>query len=502
MKSIRLFILSAAVTFTLTANAGSRQRSVSFTADTVRVLRNPLTGWVMYLGRNWDDQTYTRMHYDSMPTSEGGTANVADYATTCYLRTSWASMEPEEGRYFWNDPQSRLYKLLQSMRARGLRLAFRIVVDARDQGQNTPLYVRNAGAKGFCDPHNPKIWSPYPDDAVFQAKYAKFLKAFAQKFNDINIVSFIDAYGLGKWGEAHGVKYADYANKHKVFDWITSLYQHTFTNVPLIINYHRLVGDTISWAAPAADSDSLLCSAIAKGYSLRHDAFGMTDYYQQWERDFAARFRFRRPIIMEGGWITGGHHRYWRDSSGRYREGHSEDVRAGEMADAHEAHANMMDFRIGDETVSWFGKAFNLVKQFNAHGGYRLYPSSISFYSKVKAGEPLHVVSVWNNIGWGYCPTNIPQWHQKYKIGYALRDGQGRIVKRWTDNRSDLSTWLQGQPVSNAAALPTQGLAKGRYRLLTALIDVSNGDPALEMAVSKQLLNNGWLEVGQLTLTK
>ena len=172
------------------------------------------------------------------------------------------------------------------------------------------------------------------------------------------------------------------------------------------------------------------------------------------------------------------------------------------MADAHEAHANMMDFRIGDETVSWFGKAFNLVKQFNAHGGYRLYPSSISFDSKVKAGEPLHVVSVWNNIGWGYCPTNIPQWHQKYKIGYALRDGQGRIVKRWTDNRSDLSTWLQGKPVSNAAALPTQGLAKGRYRLLTALIDVSNGDPALEMAVSKQLLNNGWLEVGQLTLTK
>ena len=150
MKSIRLFILSAAVTFTLTANAGSRQRSVSFTADTVRVLRNPLTGWVMYLGRNWDDQTYTRMHYDCMPTSEGGTANVADYATTCYLRTSWASMEPEEGRYFWNDPQSRLYKLLQSMRARRLRLAFRIVVDARDQGQNTPLYVRNAGAKGFC----------------------------------------------------------------------------------------------------------------------------------------------------------------------------------------------------------------------------------------------------------------------------------------------------------------------------------------------------------------
>lgn len=120
----------------------------------------------------------------------------------------------------------------------------------------------------------------------------------------------------------------------------------------------------------------------------------------------------------------------------------------------------------------------------------------------MKAGGQLHVVSVWNNIGWGYCPTNIPQWHQKYKIGYALRDSQGRIVKQWTDAHSDLSTWIQGNPVSNAAALPTQGLARGRYHLLTALIDVGNGNPALEMAVSEDLLRDGWLDVGLLTLTR
>jgi hypothetical protein len=48
-----------------------------------------------------------------------------------------------------------------------MELAFRIVVDSRDQGQNTPLYVKEAGACGFQDPNNPSVWSPYPDDPVF-----------------------------------------------------------------------------------------------------------------------------------------------------------------------------------------------------------------------------------------------------------------------------------------------------------------------------------------------
>ncbi len=63
---------------------------------------------------------------------------------------------------------------------------------------------------------------------------------------------------------------------------------------------YRLVGDTISWAKPHPDSKRLLERAIAKGYIIRHDAFGMTGYYEQWEKDFARAYRYRLPIIMEG----------------------------------------------------------------------------------------------------------------------------------------------------------------------------------------------------------
>ncbi|WP_431291924.1 hypothetical protein [Pedobacter sp. P26] len=119
--------------------------------------------------------------------------------------------------------------------------------------------------------------------------------------------------------------------KTEVMDWITSLYSRYFTKVPLMMTYHRLIADPASGGSVNANSTRLLEMAINKGYSLRQDAFGMTDYYQSWEKNFAKTWNFKRPIIMEGGWITSGTHRYWIDPSGKYREGHPERCTPGRV---------------------------------------------------------------------------------------------------------------------------------------------------------------------------
>lgn len=501
---ITLWLLSVGHQFSLSQTSQKLEKkelqSVRFEPDTVSFLKNPLTGWVMYIGRTWNDDFWQTQHYDAMPVNGGdSTVRVSDYAGTCYIRTNWNMLESEEGKYAWNDPQSRIYRLLSSVRKRGMRLAFRINVDSRDQGQNTPLYVRDAGAQGFQDPNHPQFWSPYPDDAIFQQKYEKFLSAFAAAFDNSDIVDFIDAYGLGKWGEAHGVKYADYANKEKVFDWITDAYTRYFKNVPLVINYHRLVGDTISWDVPHADSERLLKKAIAKGYILRHDAFGMTGYYEQWEKDFARAYRYRLPIIMEGGWITGGQHRYWRDPCGKYRQGHSEDVRLGEYNAAKEAHVNMMDLRIGDETASWFNTSFDLVKRFEREGGYRIYPVEVKCTKKAKLGESAIIQHTWRNMGWGYCPTNIRPWHGKYKVCIALMDEDNRIVKKQLVEEAELSEWIQGHDGNYTTTVRLDGLPQGYYTWLVALVDTTKDcSPGLNMAVNPHLLHQGWAKVGIL----
>ncbi|MBD5279418.1 MAG: DUF4832 domain-containing protein [Bacteroides sp.] len=480
-------------------------KTVEFTPDTVSVLRNPLQGWVMYLGRTWDENFWDTLGYDRMSVKGSDEkVKVSDYASCAYIRTSWASLEPEEGKYVWDDPDSRLAKLFKSVRDRGLRLAFRIVIDGRDQGQNTPQYVFDAGAKGYHDPKNPgKNLSPYPDDKVFQEKYARFFKAFAARFDNPAEVEFIDAYSLGKWGESHSMIYEDNANKLPTFEWMIDLATESFRKVPPVIHYHRELGDPDEdgWGDVSPDTEHMLNYAVDKGFILRHDAFGMTGYYQDWEKETAANWNNIRPIIMEGGWITGAHHRYWRDPSGQYREGHPEDVRAGEFRASEEAKVNMMDLRINDETRSWFQDSFPLVKEFVKRGGYRLYPSKVSTDEKARLNADVRVQTEWKNIGWGYCPANLPQWNQKYKVGIALLDEKGVPVRIEVEERSDLSKWRHGNPVTYDTEVSLAGLPAGDYVWAVGLVDVTDGNrPGLEMAVDSPDYQEGWLKTGKLKI--
>lgn len=490
-----------AVIFMAALSCGAGNKTY-FTPDTTTVLRNPLNGWVMYLRRDWDEHFWEQYGYDAMETSEGTRVKVSDYANTAYVRTSWAAFEPEEGKYAWQDPDSRLNKLFRSILDRGMKLSFRIVVDGRDQRQNTPDYVFDAGAAYFTSQvGGRKVRSPYPDDPVFQQKYSRFIEALAAEYNDIDKVDFIDAYGLGKWGEGHSLVYQDPGKNSEVMAWITGLYARTFTEVPLVINYHRLLGEATKdgWGPVSPVSESLIEQAIANGYSLRHDAFGMNGYYQGWEKDFAAKWNYKRPIIFEGGWITAAHHRYWMDPSGEYREGHSEDVRKGEFKAACEAHVNMMDLRVNDEVRSWFGQEFDLVKRFVAEGGYRLYPVWVQAPSRASGSLPL--AYAWENIGWGYCPVNIPQWDGRYTVGFALLDDSGTPVRKWASDLTDLSTWLKGEIHDYAETLSLEGVAPGKYRLATGLVDRRKDlEPGLDAAVAPSRKCGRWIVVKQITI--
>lgn len=503
MTNLNRFVASCclAIAALLPANGAT----VTFTPDTLRVLRNPLQGWVMYLGRTWDEDFFRVQGYDNMLTSTGDTVRVSDYASCAYIRTSWASLEPAEGDYAWLHPESRIMRLLKAVSDRGLRVAMRIVIDGRDQGQNTPQYVFDAGAEGYTDPKNPgNNLSPYPDDPVFQEKYAIFMRALAKEFDNPAKVEFIDAYSLGKWGESHSMIYKDNANKRPVFDWITGLATECFKKVPMLIHYHRMLGDPADdgWGSVPADADSLITTAVAKGFSLRHDAFGMNGYYQEWEKDMAAKWRFRRPIVMEGGWITGAHHRYWRDPSGSYRQGHAEDVRRGEFEASRQAHVNMMDLRINDETRSWFEDAFPLVKAFVAQGGYRLYPR-VASVPGVCCGDTATVGLRIANHGWGYCPTNIPQWDQCYKPAVALIDRSGRRVRTEVLEQADLSKIVKGSDGVYISRMSLDSLAEGTYIWAVALVDTRLPDTpaALEMAVeSERITPDGWVRISEVEI--
>jgi len=513
-KIMTTFLLAALLCFTLNAcsdddesgednqYAGSTLVKPKYNRSTP--LRNPLNGWVMYGSASYDESYWDTEFYVS---NLGKKVKVTDYASACYIRTSWATMNPSDGVYAWRDPNTKVAKMINGAIKRGLPIAFRFVVDGRDQGMNTPQFVFDAGAASYLENANyPARVTPIPQDPTFQKFYTKFITALAEDFNDPDRCAFIDAYGLGKWGEAHNVIYEDPATstgenterlKEEVFEWITDLYTKTFTKIPLVINYHRVVGHPASDGALNPNTEKLLTMCINKGYSLRQDAFGMTDYYRDWERQFAKAWNYKRPIIMEGGWITdpGHSHRPETDSSGKYRPGHPEDVRQGEFDTSMEARVNMMDFRVGFETETWFTMAFPLVQRFVSEGGYRLYPDRLYLPENVSKGSEITIGHRWRNMGWAYFPNNIPQWNYKYKVAFALLDSNDEVQKVFLDGGCEPSGWLKEKATSYDFKTIID-VPAGSYTWAVAIVDTSKDNkPSIKLAVNDETTEEGWVKL-------
>lgn len=492
---------------------------VNIKPERSKFLRNPLQGWNIYTGIGSGMMDNFWDIYDNFDSSEGK-VKVSDYGTTLYIRGAWSDFNPEEGVYIWQDgvntePAKRFRMLVNGAKERNLKLAFTFVVDSRDKHYNfTPDYVREAGCKGYVTTTGSvQVWSPYPDDPIFQEKYAKFLQDFAAKYNAPDLTNYVSGFGLGKWGETHTLKYWAVDNKEKteketkyeVFEWITDLMAKTFTKVPIFINYHRCLLSSSSFdGANLDDTADLIDRAVKKGFSLRHDAFGMKQYYKDWERRIATTYRYQCPFIMEGGWVKSSH------GSSIKGDGYADyaEVRKGEFDEGKGANVNMMDFRFSSspqtgETHSWFNSAFKLVKEFIADGGYRLYPDKISLPENASSNGKVVLTHRWSNLGWGYCPTNLPQWNQKYKVAFALLDKTTeKSVKVFVDPNPEISDWVQGTPHTYKTELTLSDVTPGQYEWAVGIVDTTK-DNAIGIIISARdeyQTEDGWVKLSDVTI--
>lgn len=112
-----------------------------------------------------------------------------------YFRLGWADVEKQEGVYDW----SVIDKAADEWTAHGKRIAVRFCA-AFPGNQNTPLWVRDAGARGAVDEKGK--WFAYYDDPVFLEKLENFIAAAAEHLSKYP-VEFVDVGSLGSWGEGH-----------------------------------------------------------------------------------------------------------------------------------------------------------------------------------------------------------------------------------------------------------------------------------------------------------
>lgn len=490
IKKLLGVILFLGVIFIVGGCSQNNIKTVEFSVDNKSLIRNPAMGWGIYVDNYVKDNNTFWTELGDAPDK---------YCSFLYIRVLWSYMEPEEGKYVWENDDN--YKnLIAEAKRRGLKLHFRVFYDSQDMKYAaTPDFVRKAGAKGYTA--NTGHWSPYMDDPIFQDKLQNFITAFAKEYDDPNVVDCIDAFNIGWWGEGHHVNLKDPTKYEDVALWITDAYGNTFKNVLLVINYHNEITEPIL--------DKIL---DRQDFILRHDAFG-SEWYGDFERKFAKKEFPRRAILAESC--------YWFVSTDKGVKIHPDsvddterwrwekkrkmdswrDVYTATYEDAKEAHANTLDLREYREVRSWLSNAPDIVEQFMINGGYRFTPKSISFPETIKIGEQFTLKHSWINSGFGLLPNNNKRWNYKYKPAFALMDTETTTIHPIViDKEAEPSDWLLGKMYEYSCDAIVYNLPAGNYKLAVSVYDTQQSKPGIRLAVDKAVGVDGWVIVGEIEL--
>lgn len=457
-------------------------RVVTPQVDNTTVLRNPACGWVLYLdavGRYPDADAYWQQ-LDPYVAK----------ASIFYHRARWSDYEPEEGRYAW-EHDTRLRRMLQHARERGLKLAFRVLVDSRDNAaQTTPDYVRLAGARGHDEQgqDGKRYWNPDLDDAIFQRKLERFVTAFAKAFDDPSQVDFIDGCGLGWWGECHHLGIPA-EKRAAVYEWICATYGNAFKRVLLTTPVGGEFG---------LDLDARI--AIARhGYIARRDGLG-SRWFSRSEKDFL-RARFPAlPLIGESCYFSVKSWRDpWQDEPGMKTH---RDILAWTVRDALDHHANTLDLRNPIDARTWVEDAPELVQRFIAEGGYRLAPTEVRFPATARSGVAFTIRHTWRNAGVGVLPNANPRWGRKFRIAFALFPaGADRPMVVQVDRVLDPGDCVRRRDLTGDSIVTCPAGWTGTCDLGVAIVDTANGDvPALRLAITAATLRHGWSMLGTIRI--
>lgn len=485
-KYISIFLC---IFFLCGCTSSVKKMVVSYDPDTLSILRNPAMGWVMY-EEGWSFKESHRKWYDPVKFwQEMDEVQAHQYANILYIRVLWNVMEPEEGKYAWiYNEEYKAY--IQKAKDRGLKLAFRVFFD-----NGVPDFVYRAGAHSTLEPplsrKNDKM--PYFDDPVFLDKLTNFIEAFAKEYDDPDVVDFVDAYGLGRWGEGHGVTLKDNEKLPEVIEKVTGEYARNFKRVLTVINFSY-----VDWKY----MKPLVFDRL--GFLPRRDGIG-SFWVNDEERGYLDELFPQKAHIGEGC--------YWfafpdKDSTSydafkkdkRFKMNSFSEAFTVAVDDALATHSNTLDLRVPFQCKFWIEKLPDQVQRFVTHGGYRLYPHIVEVEQRNKS---LLINHEWLNGGVGVLPNKHPNWNHKYKICFSLLDPVTKEVKySQVDLNVEPADWVKGKAYTYAATMNLpKYLQKGEYLLCVGIVDTTKGNlPGIKLSLPIERLINDWAYIGKIKI--
>ena len=160
--------------------------------ESSEILKNPYKGLIIYPG--------SLIFGEDSVNWGGGMGSIL------YHRYSWCYIEPEEGVYNWD----MLDKNIELCRKNGMQLGLGIGAtvnynSATSYNQDTPEWVFEAGCRAVVEDFGNGVSIKVPDyeDPIFREKMQNMINAFCERYNDNDVIAYVDMRNYGNWGEWH-----------------------------------------------------------------------------------------------------------------------------------------------------------------------------------------------------------------------------------------------------------------------------------------------------------
>ena len=477
---------------------------IEFAEDRHSFIKNPATGWVLYI-----EDCYANPYApDGVEITQGMTTE--EYWTqidslieqgltpsVLYIRLGWSWFEPEEGKYAWEDPESDIYKLIQGAKERNLQLAFRVLIDSTDNSQQAiPEWVFDKGlpVDSYTTVSNLETGEALQvkegkcDDPVFLENFEKFLKAFGERFDTDSSVAYIDAQGMGNWGEVNNICASD---KETAVRTIMDLYRKYFKHVLLGFQIYSEAGSDYG---------------ISEGFVMRRDGLGSPVWYGEDQKQGLVNEFLNGNVLYGESCYHGLEHS--AGDGGRWSQTNNivgwstHQILKYLMDDALYSRANTLDFRMYSDAVCWIQDYPEGIQRFVEQGGYRLSPVEMTMASEAEAGDTITIEHSWKNAGVGRLPNRNPQWNNKYVLSFALLDENNQVAEQITVNDANPGDWTnESVNTYETEFMIPEGLENGNYKVAAAILNQTEVGPSgINLALADTEKAGDWYVLSDLVI--
>ena len=337
-----------------------------------------------------------------------------------YAGAGWNRLEPQEGRYDWS--------ILDEKLKRAGELGCNAVVRCSPYSltEDIPSWLREKYPE---EPEFP-FWKIDPNTTDYAYYWARFVRAFAERYDGHPLISSVDMALCGAWGEGGG---SEFVEEEKLSEIIRA-YCEGFRKTPL----QCLLHDAVSVAA---------IRKTRKNVGFRVDCLGdmggfhgkewshMQDYYPMNIENFQMHDAWEKgPVLFEACW----HMNDW------YQLGWDIDYIIEESLKWHISSYNSKQSTVPE---AWKEQVSAWVKKM----GYRLELRRAC--AETENGR-LRVRLLW-------CNTGVAPCYSPYPVIVRLK---GKDQEQKWQLEEDIRRWLPGEDYAVEAELPLQ-VAPGRYEL-------------------------------------